>query len=127
MININTISIALGAFFLIFTVVQFFRLQKITAKGVRTSAIIKDFIYAETNIYFPVLEYTTKYGQVINNKSYVGSKKNRQQIGDKVAIIYNPDKPEEFLLDTGVDKYWKIIGSLIAGIAFMATGLFQLW
>jgi hypothetical protein len=123
----NTISIALGAFFLIFAIFQFFRFIKITAKGVRTNAIIKDFKYAQSNMYFPVLEYTTKYGQVINKKSYVGSKKNRQQIGDKVAIIYNPDKPDEFLLDTGIDKYWKIIGSLIAGIAFMATGLFQLW
>ena len=66
-------------------------------------------------------------GEVITKKSYVGNKKGQQKIGDKVAIVYNPDKPEEFLLDTGMDKYWKILGSVIAGVVFIAAGLLHLF
>jgi len=127
----DKISIITGAFFLVLAVVHYFRLRRLSEKGNKTFAIIIDLIRSAQaqglDTYFPVLEYKTMSGEVITKKSYVGNKKGQQKIGDRVAIVYNPDKPEEFLLDTGMDKYWKILGSVIAGVVFIAAGLLHLF
>jgi hypothetical protein len=127
----NTIATILGAFFLVLAVAQYFRLRKLSEKGVKTYAVIKDLIRSPQpqgqDSYFPVLEYKTMSGEVVTKKSYTGNKKGQQKIGDKVAVVYNPDKPEEFLLDTGMDKYWKVLGSVIAGVVFIAAGVLHLF
>ncbi|HNW89960.1 MAG TPA: DUF3592 domain-containing protein [Bacteroidales bacterium] len=127
LMNLNTSVIALGAFFLVFAVIQYFRLRKLTVKGIKTTAIIKDFEDALHNMRFPILEYRTLTGEVITQKSYIGSKRGVQNIGDKVNIVYNPNKPWQFLLDTGMAKYWKILGAAIMGAAFAASGFLHMW
>jgi hypothetical protein len=111
--------------------VHYFRLHKLSEKGNKTFAVIKDLIRSPQAdgivTYVPVLEYKTMSGEIITKKSYIGNKKGQQKIGDKVEIVYNPEKPEEFLLTTGMDKYWKILGSIIAGIVFIAAGVFHLF
>jgi hypothetical protein len=125
--NMNTSAIALGSFFLIIAVIQYFRLWRLNEKGIKTTAIIKDFEDALHNMRFPILEYKTLSGEVITQKSYVGSKRGVQNIGDRVNIVYNPDNPRQFLLNTGMDKYWKVLGLTIIGVAFVATGLLHMW
>ena len=125
--NLNTSAIALGSFFLIFAVIQYFRLLKLNKKGIKTTAIIKDFEDAVHNMRFPILEYKTLNEEVITQKSYVGNKRGVQNIGDRVNIEYNPDNPRQFLLTTGMDKYWKVLGLIIMGVAFVATGLLHMW
>jgi hypothetical protein len=127
----NTAAIILGVFFLIIAVVQYFRLRKLSENGIKTFAVIKDLIrspQADGIVnYIPELEYKTMSGEIITMRSYIGNNKGKYKIGDKVAIVYNPDKPGEFLLDTGMDKYWKILGSVIAGVAFIGAGLLHLF
>lgn len=125
--NLNTSVIALGAFFLVFALIQYFRLRKLNEKGIKTTAIIKDFAGAVDNMRFPILVYKTLTGEVITQKSYIASKSGVQNIGDKVNIVYNPNKPQQFLLDTGMAKYWKILGSAIMGAAFAASGFLHMW
>jgi hypothetical protein len=130
-LSFNTIAMALGALFLVFAVIHFFRLRRLGEKGIKTVAIITDFTIIEReygfNNHIPILEYKTLDGKTITKRSYIGTKKNVQHIGDKLNIVYNPEKPEEFLLDTGMDKYWKILGSVIAGLGFMGAGFFHLF
>ena len=120
-----------GGFFLLVSVVQFFRLLLLTRNGIKTTATIKDLIESRQThsvpVYFPVFEYRAENGELITAKSYIGLDKRHQlKIGEKVNILYNPKKPGHFLLDTGMDKYWKIIGALIAGVVFIAAGALKL-
>lgn len=129
--NANTIAIIVGAFFLVLAVVHYFRLRKLSEVGNKTYAVIKDLIrspQADGIVnYIPVFEYKTMSGEIITRRSYIGNNKDKYKIGDKVAIVYNPENPEEFLLDTGMDKYWKILGSVIAGVVFIIAGVFHLF
>jgi len=131
-ITSNTLSIMLGCFFLVIAVIQFARLLKLSMKGITVSATIKDLIEKRNThgppVYFPLLEYRTEKGEIITRRSYVGKDRlHQQKIGDTVTVVYNPDKPGQFLLDKGMDKYWKAIGSVIAGVVFIAAGFLQLF
>jgi len=128
----NTLSLLLGIFFLLLAIVQFFHIKNLAAKGIKTEATVKELVEIARvhglNDYFPVLEYTTNEGVLITKKSYVGyDKKHAQQVGDKVTIVYDPDNPEAILIDQGTDKYWKLLGALILGVAFAGAGLLHLF
>lgn len=64
--------------------------------------------------YYPVIEY--KAGEkTISKKSSDGSNQSKYKIGDKLDILYNPNKVEEFIIKG--DN-----GSNIIGIVFIALG-----
>ena len=126
----NTAFIVTGGIFLLVALLNFLRLMILVSKGITTEAVIKELIEVRNSkgprVFFPMLEFRTEKEEVITVKSYIGQGKGQQQIGDKVKLLYNPDKPEQFLINSGIDKYWKIIGAVIAGIVFIAVGLLHL-
>lgn len=123
----NLLSIGLGCFFLLLAVFQFFRLLILLRKGISVSATIIDLVKVPRihgyTVYFPILEFITENGIKIRQRSYIGLDRSHQKkIGESILIVYNPDKPEHFLLNNGFDKYWKVLGSVIAGLAFILAG-----
>lgn len=77
-------------------------------------AIVQDTTYTYT--YYPVIEYSVG-DKTLNEKYETGyGDKNKYKIGDKVDILYNPDKTEEYLIKS--DK-----SSNIVGIVFIAAGV----
>ena len=68
----------------------------------------------ETHSYYPVIEY--KVGdKIISKKSSTGSNPSKYHVNDKIAILYNPDKIDEYIIKG--DKT-----SNILGIAFAVAG-----
>ena len=65
--------------------------------------------------YYPIIEY--KAGDsVINRKSSAGSSSSKYNVNDKVDILYNPNKAEEFIIK-GDNS------SNILGIIFIVVGI----
>lgn len=128
----NLLSFMLGAVFLVYAIIQFFRILLLSSTGIGITATIIDFIEVERthglNEYFPVLKYQVPGGDAIVKKSYIGlDKKHSKNVGDQVKIICNPDNPGQFIIDSGIDKYWRSLGSFIIGLAFTAAGIFNLY
>lgn len=129
LVTFDKIALVVGILSILWALVQLFILLRINSKGIRTTAVIKDMVEylnpGEQPVHIPVLEYKTENGETITKRSYVGNRRYQQKIGDKVPIIYNPDKPDEYLLEKGMDKYWKLLGSLIMGVVFIAVALLK--
>jgi hypothetical protein len=125
----DKIALVVGIFSILWALVQLYQLLRFNSKGIRTTAVIKDLVEninaGGPPVHIPILEYKTEDGETITKRSYIGNKRYQQKIGDKVPIIYNPGKPDEFLLEKGMDKYWKLLGSLIMGVVFIAAALLQ--
>jgi hypothetical protein len=115
-----------GIFFIFFSFVSIYRFLKLKGNGIIVNAVVKDIVQLGNDIYhyFPVFEYRTLTGETIVKRSYIGGRKEDYQIGQFVEISYDQDHPETFLIWKGFEKYAKIIGSLIMGIAFFLWGYF---
>ena len=128
----NTYPFIVGIFFILYSFFQAFRLLRLIVNGIKVNATIKDLIKVPRihgyTVYFPILEYKTLTGESISRKSYIGKdNRHQQKIGDTIKIIYNPQKPEEYLLDKGIEKYMKAFGSFIVGTSFILAGIFKLF
>lgn len=107
----------------IFILVSYFNAQK-TQTAETTATIIRIDSEVETDTdgfdtrwYYPVIEYTVnnqKYETRLPDSGTTNSTSYKE--GEKVAISYNPDKPEE--LSKKGSK-----GGLLGGIFFIAVGL----
>jgi hypothetical protein len=53
-----------------------------------------------TRVYHPVLRYQTREGATHEVISSVGSHPPRHKEGDRIAILYNPERPEEVRIHT---------------------------
>ena len=76
----------------------------------------KDFAYR------PVFEYFTGYTTIITSPGTTSSRKRAYKIGEVYAIMFNPQKPEEFYVPgksgaTGVGVFLMILAAAIAGVA----------
>jgi hypothetical protein len=131
-ITTNSLVMMLGAFFLLVALLQLFRLLNLSRKGIKVNATIKELIEIRqahgARVFNPVLEYKTENGETITKRSYISKDiLHQQKVGETVTIVYNPDKPDQFLMEKGMDRYWKVIGSIIAGGVFIAAGLLKLF
>lgn len=67
--------------------------------------------------YYPIIEY--KVGeQIVSKQSSTGSGSSDYKIGEKVEILYNPNKAEEYIIKG--DK-----SSNVLGIVFIVVGIFM--
>lgn len=64
--------------------------------------------------YYPVIEYKVE-DKTFNEKYSTGSSKSKYLVGDKIDVLYDPNKPEDYLIKG--DK-----SSNIIGIIFIAAG-----
>lgn len=75
--------------------------------------------------YYPIFEY--KIGsQTFTQSSSIGSSKRQFNPNDSVTIMYNPDKPNEFMVQGYSEKASKGVSKIFIfmGILFLALGFF---
>lgn len=70
--------------------------------------------YELEKVYYPVIEFQVE-DQTINKKYSVGDSKITYKIGDKVSIMYDPNKPEDYYIK-------EENGNNVIGIAFIVIG-----
>ena len=68
-----------------------------------------------TYTYYPVIEYTAGDKTLTQKYSTGYGNRNKFKVGDKIEILYDPSKPEDYLIKN--DK-----SSNLIGIAFIAVG-----
>ena len=70
-------------------------------------------------LYYPIIEYNVK-GQNVRVTMSSGSNVPAYSINDKIAILYNPNKVEEFIVDG--DKMSGIISIVFIALGVIVTG-----
>ena len=86
-----------------------------------TSADTGDFRY----IYYPVVSYEVN-GRVIEKELGSGSNTPDYRINDKIAILYNPNNVEEFIVANENHNLAWIITSAIGGV-FLIIGIVMMF
>jgi len=70
-------------------------------------------------VYFPVFEFRDAYGQRHEIDSHSGSYPPEYEVGDKISVLYQTDKPD----NATIDSFWNIwIWPVVLGV-FGATDL----
>jgi hypothetical protein len=78
---------------------------------------------SEFNSQYPIIRFLTKKNEWITKAANLGISVSTYKQGDKVNVIYNPDKPEEFM----IESKWQILiskGLLFAGLVGLIIGIF---
>ncbi|MCX4029243.1 DUF3592 domain-containing protein [Endozoicomonas sp. SM1973] len=95
--------------------------------GKKTMGIVVDYDklnrghrYEESDIYYPIIEYTTNRGVAIKAINKTGSSETPYRVGSKVEIYYAPYNPQEVVIYSFIDLFLPIIGLAIG--AFLGGG-----
>ena len=78
---------------------------------------------SDSNLQYPIIRFQTRKNEWITKAVDSGISTSTYKQGDKINVIYNPDKPEEFM----IESKWQILTSkvlLVAGVASLLIGLF---
>ena len=94
-----------------------------TEKAEATVVDMKEEFSSDSDIgsylYYPIIEYNAK-GQNVRVTMSSGSNVPAYSINDKIAILYNPNKVEEFIIDG--DKMSGIISIVFIALGVIVTG-----
>jgi len=77
----------------------------------------------ETYSYFPVMRYYIA-GKCYEQKSDTGSGKKKYEIGQKVNILYNPDNPNEFMIEGDKNTFIAAVIGIILGLGAIILSFF---
>lgn len=108
-------------------------LKKIEESGIECDGKIVKFVKGR-NSKTPLVEFTTKSGELIREEPFVYASANviqaytmAEDIGKTVLIKYNPDHPKDFIFidEVGSNSFILVI-CIIVCLAFMAFGIFGL-
>jgi hypothetical protein len=78
---------------------------------------------SDSNLQYPIIRFQTRKNKWITKAVDSGISTSTYKQGDKINVIYNPDKPEEFM----IESKWQILiskGLLFAGVGSLFIGLF---
>ncbi len=95
-------------------------LAKGTVTNISTSIDPDD----ESTSYCPVVEFTTKAGQVVSYDSNVCSSPAAYAVGDKVDVYYDPQNPQNARLNTFWSQNLSSLSLFCLGLPFLLIGLF---
>ena len=74
--------------------------------------------------YYPIIEY--KVGErTITEQGITGSNPSKYNINDKVEILYNPDKAEEFIIKGDSSSNWIGIIFIVVGVVVIIAGILK--
>jgi hypothetical protein len=78
---------------------------------------------SDSNLQYPIIRFQTRKNEWITKAVDSGISTSTYKQGDKINVIYNPDKPEEFMIES---KGQILIskGLLFAGVGSLFIGLF---
>ena len=118
------VPLFLGIVFIILAMTFLAKRKTIIQNGIEAKGIIFDFKGSEINqsfMKYPIIRFVTKEGTWItktSDYSFPFLKK-----GKDVIVIYNKDKPQEFIFKTSFDASKLVYIFLILGVAFLLIGL----
>jgi hypothetical protein len=92
-------------------------LYKRTAEGIK---IEKKYLYR------PVIRFKTEDGRTIKFSPPMATRPARCQVGDKVAVLYDPDKPQQAQINAFTYLWFYVLMLLFFGLFFLAIGLLGL-
>ena len=85
----------------------------------------KVFFPAETEQYswFPIIKYTIN-GKGYKTRHYHGTAKEKYKIGEVIDILYNPEKPEEYIIIK--ENSFKRIEVIFVFVGFILLSIFSI-
>ena len=105
------------------TVIQIIEEKEENREAQESGATVYDtYIYT----YFPVIEYNAG-DKTIGQKYSIGSgNKDKYKVGDKVDVLYDPNKPEDYLIK-GDEKSSNLFGGIFvaAGVVVALIGVIK--
>jgi len=64
---------------------------------------------------YPVFQFRTYLNKIVTVQSKISSRPSLYKTGDEVMVIYNPEKPERFVIRG--DKRYRLVFFILGGIA----------
>jgi hypothetical protein len=87
--------------------VQLLRYRRFCSRAARVPWVVADLRQGVSaisgDLYYPVLEFTTRDGRHVRAPMRLGTKPALAQVGDQVTVAYDPLNPEEAEIE---DKAW---------------------
>jgi len=77
-------------------------------------------------LYRPVVRFKTETGRTIRFVASVASRPMPYQVGEQVAVIYNPDNPQEAQINRFLYLWFYVVMLIFFGVFTLAMGLLGL-
>lgn len=106
-----------GAVFIMIATIFLFKWRKMTHTGIRTEGTIVELQRRKNSrSTFPVVSFQTIGNISITKVPDFSSFPAKIKVGDKVRVIYNPNDPNDFVVESGPARS---IGFLLIGLALI--------
>lgn len=107
-----------GLAFLSISLIYFFKLKKISRNGIKTEGVVFDVEYNKKNyrIAYPVIRFLTTENVWVTQTPGFWTNAKPPAKGDKVNVIYNPDDPTNFVVESKVNRVTPFI---LIGLSFI--------
>ncbi|MEP7375002.1 MAG: DUF3592 domain-containing protein [Chitinophagaceae bacterium] len=128
MITIYILLIALAAFPLVLTIWRMRVAATIKKNGVRTNAVIKNINTIRTGKGGAMDILTLEYTDSATNHPYKGKATvthQKYKIGDAMPVMYLPDKPSKYAIDTN-KAYWAVLIFCIVLFLFVVFAVYKI-
>ena len=122
---ITAIIISLiGITLMLFAVSRLLKIKELSKTGTKTEGVIfglEPGDSRDSNALYPIIRFTTDKEEWITEKYTVGGFSELKE-GKKVTVIYNPDKPTEFVVQSRVFNV--VLGVLVVvGLVMFVVGV----
>lgn len=115
----------LGIVFIIVSMTLMSKRNKIIQNGIEVEGVIFDFEVSDVSnnnfLKYPIIRFVTKEGLWITKTSDYSLPFLKK--GNKVSVLNNKDKPEDFIFKTSIDIGKLVYLLLILGIIILLIGL----
>jgi len=94
-----------------------------SAEGVVFDINFKSENIDSGNTSYPIIRFVTRNGEWVTEQSSSSSLFVKK--GKKVAVLYNPENPKEFIADLGMPSNLILPSFLVIGLALIAFGIYN--
>jgi len=125
---VGLLFLIIGIAVLVYGIVTAVKQVRKSARGVPATGTVVDLVKKVFNpgsagVYCPVVQFTTSNGQPIRFESDFGTMPASQQVGQTIAVRYDPANPQAAEVDSTTAN-WFVPGCTIAmGLAFLLMGV----
>ena len=125
---IGLLFVLIGIAVLISGVVGAVKQSRESARRVAATGVVVDLVRrvvrpGSAGIYCPTVDFITATGQTVRFQSEFGTMPASYQVGQSIAVRYNPDNPQEAEVDSATSR-WLVPGCMIGmGVLFLGMGL----
>jgi hypothetical protein len=125
---VGVLFVLIGVAVLIAGAVAAVKQSRQSASGMAATGTVVDLVKRVFNpgsggVYCPVVEFTTATGQVVRFESEFGTMPATHQVGQSIAVRYEPADPQKADVDSATSR-WLVPGCMIGmGVMFLGMGL----